>query len=86
MRRILVLALFLTAVPALAGEIIPGPINARVISVYDGDTITGIIGKGANSVPANDADSTRPAVGNKAKRTETHSVKIFLRLFSRGPI
>ena len=32
--------LFALATPAQAAESIPGPINARVVSVYDGDTFT----------------------------------------------
>ncbi len=35
---VLILALIPGAAPA--AEIIPGPINARVVSVYDGDTLT----------------------------------------------
>ncbi len=39
---ILALALVLALAPtiALAGEIIPGPVTADVVSVYDGDTLT----------------------------------------------
>ncbi len=37
---ILALALALTPAVALAGEIIPGPIAADVVSVYDGNTLT----------------------------------------------
>ena len=40
MRRVLTFLLILAAAPVLAAETIPGPVNARVISVYDGDTIT----------------------------------------------
>ena len=37
---ILALALILTPAVALAGEVIPDPIAADVVSVYDGDTLT----------------------------------------------
>ncbi len=37
---ILALALVLVRAVALAGEIIPGPVTADVVSVYDGDTLT----------------------------------------------
>ncbi len=42
MTRATVLAVALVLVPAvaLAGEIIPGPVTADVVSVYDGDTLT----------------------------------------------
>ncbi len=40
MYRALAFLLILVVVPAFAAETIPGPVNARVISVYDGDTIT----------------------------------------------
>ncbi len=42
MTRAAILALALVLVPAvaLAGEIIPGPVTADVVSVYDGDTLT----------------------------------------------
>ncbi len=42
MIRAALLALVLTVAPAvaLAGEIIPGPVTADVVSVYDGDTLT----------------------------------------------
>ena len=42
MRRRLrvVKVLFALVAPAQAAEIIPGPINANVVSVYDGDTFT----------------------------------------------
>ncbi len=42
MSRAALLALVLTVAPAvaLAGEIIPGPVTADVVSVYDGDTLT----------------------------------------------
>ena len=41
-QRHLTIALIVALVPgaAPAAEIIPGPINARVVSVYDGDTLT----------------------------------------------
>ncbi len=41
-QRHLTIALIVALVPvaAAAAEIIPGPINARVVSVYDGDTMT----------------------------------------------
>jgi endonuclease YncB( thermonuclease family) len=38
---LLIAALLSTlALPAQSAEPIPGPINARVVSVYDGDTFT----------------------------------------------
>ena len=42
MQRHLTIALIVALVPgaAPAAEIIPGPVNARVVSVYDGDTLT----------------------------------------------
>ncbi len=42
MQRHLTIALIVALAPAAAAaaEIIPGPINARVVSVYDGDTLT----------------------------------------------
>ena len=42
MRRFLpiVLAVAFAPAAATAAETIPGPINARVVSVYDGDTLT----------------------------------------------
>ena len=42
MPRLAILALAVLALPtiALAGEVIPGPIHAGVVSVYDGDTLT----------------------------------------------
>ena len=42
MRRLLLAAILAASLPtiALAGEVIPGPITAHVISIYDGDTIT----------------------------------------------
>lgn len=42
MRRIAVFIIILVALPnvGLAAEPTPGPINARVVSVYDGDTLT----------------------------------------------
>ncbi len=42
MTRAAILALALVLVPAvaLAGEIIPGPVTADVVRVYDGDTLT----------------------------------------------
>ena len=42
MRRHLPIVLILALVPAVAmgAETIPGPVNARVVSVYDGDTLT----------------------------------------------
>ena len=42
MTRAAILALALALVPAvaLAGEIIPGPVTADVVSVYDGDTLS----------------------------------------------
>ena len=42
MRRHLLVALIAVITPGavLAAELIPGPINARVVSVYDGDTMT----------------------------------------------
>ena len=42
MRRCLPIVLAVALVPgaAPAAEIIPGPINARVVNVYDGDTLT----------------------------------------------
>ena len=42
MRPNLPIALILALIPAaaLAADTIPGPINARVVSVYDGDTLT----------------------------------------------
>jgi len=39
MRRALAFLLILAS-PVLAAEAIPGPVTARVVSVYDGDTIT----------------------------------------------
>ena len=42
MRRVLFAAVLLAifTAPAHAAETIPGPINARVVSVYDDDTFT----------------------------------------------
>ncbi len=40
MLRTTIFALVLVPAAALAGEIIPGPITADVVSVYDGDTLT----------------------------------------------
>ncbi len=40
MARAAILALVLVPAVALAGEIIPGPVTADVVSVYDGDTLT----------------------------------------------
>ncbi len=42
MRRVVALIVMLVALPSaeLAVDAIPGPINARVVSVYDGDTLT----------------------------------------------
>ncbi len=42
MRRIAVFIVMLAALPnvGLAADAIPGPISARVVSVYDGDTFT----------------------------------------------
>ncbi len=42
MRRIAVFIILLTAAPNVgrAADPIPGPINARVVSVYHGDTLT----------------------------------------------
>ncbi len=42
MRRCFPTALIVVIAPvaALGADLIPGPINARVVSVYDGDTMT----------------------------------------------
>ncbi len=40
MYRALAFLLILVVAPAFAAETIPGPVSAKVISVYDGDTIT----------------------------------------------
>ena len=42
MRQCLLIALIVAFAPAVAvgADAIPGPINARVVSVYDGDTLT----------------------------------------------
>jgi micrococcal nuclease len=40
MRAALILSALLLASPALAGDVIPGPVYADVLDVYDGDTIT----------------------------------------------